>query len=234
MVALRTQGTHGAPWGLSTPLDVTMELEPAFLSGRTLALAVALGGAGVLYVLGRLVLGRIARPAYPMPERLADRAQEARALLLRIWAYTVAGGLALVGVGLLPETGGRGFLLAGLVGVLVLLVVATVCRDIVAGFSILLEGQMGPGDRVRLFGPDVEGVVKEVRLRRTVLREDDGSQVVVPNAKIGAVRMTPSDVPKGEPSEDGPPEEGLPDEGLPDEGAQPPREILSESPWSIE
>lgn len=179
-----------------------MELEPAFLSGRTFAAVVAVVGAGVMYVLGRLVLARIARPAYPMPERLADRARAARKSLLRIWGCAVAGGLLLALVGLLPGAGGRVFLLPGVVGVLLLLAAAAVFRDVAAGFSILLEGQMGPGDRVRLFGVDVEGVVEDVRLRRTVVREDDGSRVVVPNAKVGAVRAVSHR--SGRPSEEAP------------------------------
>lgn len=222
-----------------------MEPEPAFLSGRTLAVLVAVAGAGVLYVLGRLVLARVARPAYPMPEHLADRARAARALLLRIWGYAVAGGLVLALVGLLPGAGGQGFLLAGVVGVLALLAVAAVFRDVAGGFSILLEGQMWPGDRVRLLGPDVEGVVEDVRLRRTVLREDGGSRVVVPNGKIGAVRSISAGPARARSSdEERPPspetdtsreKEETPGRAEdPGEGAEPPGEILSESPWSIE
>lgn len=256
-----------------------MELEAVLASGRALAMTVAVAAAAVLYAVGRLVLARLARPVYPMAEGRAERARRARSMVLRIWGYVVGAGLVVALLALLPRAGVV-VLLVGVVGAVVLVAVQGLLRDVVAGLSILLEGQMGPGDRVRLFGVDVEGAVEDVGLRRTVLRTDDGSQVFVPNGSIDGVRVIPAgpDTTAGAGGEDGrrgrsggrrrggrrSRRGGRRDEGRSgtaraddgrsrgrdddrrsgpkrSEGAEeeddrsaPPRELLPESPWSIE
>lgn len=55
-------------------------------------------------------------------------------------------------------------------------------RDVLAGFVILSEDQYAVGDRVELIG--VTGVVEDVQLRVTVLRDDDGVVHFVPNGEI--------------------------------------------------
>ena len=57
-------------------------------------------------------------------------------------------------------------------------------RDLIAGIFILLENQYRVGDWVRI--ADTAGVVEEVNLRKTVLRDLDGTFHHVPN---GAVRV---------------------------------------------
>lgn len=55
-------------------------------------------------------------------------------------------------------------------------------RDVVAGAFILLENQYARGDVVRV--ADVSGTVEELSLRRTVLRDADGTVHVVANGLI--------------------------------------------------
>jgi small conductance mechanosensitive channel len=55
-------------------------------------------------------------------------------------------------------------------------------RDFIAGFFILLEDHYGIGDVVSIAG--VAGVVEDITLRRTVLRDLDANVHSVPNGKI--------------------------------------------------
>ena len=70
----------------------------------------------------------------------------------------------------------------GLLGLGVGLGLQNLVRDIVAGAFILLENQYATGDVVRI--ADVTGTVEELGLRRTVLRDADGTVHVVPNGLI--------------------------------------------------
>ena len=58
-------------------------------------------------------------------------------------------------------------------------------HDFINGFYILLENQYDLGDTVRVAG--VKGVVEDMSLRRTVLRDDDGALHTVPNSEIKIV-----------------------------------------------
>src|SRR5262249_56839198 len=53
------------------------------------------------------------------------------------------------------------------------------------GFFILLEDQFNLGDTVRIAG--VKGIVEGMSLRRTMLRDDDGTVHMVPNSQIAIV-----------------------------------------------
>ena len=55
-------------------------------------------------------------------------------------------------------------------------------RDLIAGFFILLENQYRVGDVARV--ADIAGLVEEIHLRKTVLRDLDGIVHHVPNGEI--------------------------------------------------
>ena len=85
--------------------------------------------------------------------------------------------LSQVGVDIGPAIAG-----VGVAGVAISLGTQTFVRDLVAGIFILAENQFSRGDIVRIGG--VEGVVEEFGLRRTVLRDLDGTVHHVPNGQI--------------------------------------------------
>lgn len=61
-------------------------------------------------------------------------------------------------------------------------------RDIIAGFSIIFEGQYSVGDFIKITPPQgVEGVVEEVGLRMTKIRSLSGEVHYVPNGMIQGV-----------------------------------------------
>jgi small-conductance mechanosensitive channel len=70
----------------------------------------------------------------------------------------------------------------GVVGIAVGFGAQAVVRDWLAGIFIVLENQYNLGDAVRIAG--VSGVVEELSLRRTMLRDADGTVHVVPNGQI--------------------------------------------------
>ncbi len=55
-------------------------------------------------------------------------------------------------------------------------------RDVIAGLLIIGEGQYAIGDRVQIVG--VTGRVETIKLRTTILREDDGNVHHVPNGLV--------------------------------------------------
>ena len=102
--------------------------------------------------------------------------------------FVRTGEIVLIVVGLLtvlPELGVNiGALLAGvgIVGIAVGFGAQTLVRDTINGLFILIENQFGIGDIVAVAG--VTGRVEEVNLRRTVLRDLDGTVHSVPNSEI--------------------------------------------------
>jgi small conductance mechanosensitive channel len=74
---------------------------------------------------------------------------------------------------------------AGVAGLAIGFGAQTLVKDVINGFFILLENQYDIGDKVRVAG--VQGQVEEMSLRRTVLRDDDGTVHTVPNSEIKIV-----------------------------------------------
>jgi len=85
--------------------------------------------------------------------------------------------LAEVGVNIAPALAGM-----GIVGIAIGFGAQSLVRDFLTGLFILLENQYRVGDVVRI--ADVTGVVEEITLRRTVLRDLDGIVHSVPNGEI--------------------------------------------------
>lgn len=74
---------------------------------------------------------------------------------------------------------------AGVAGLAIGFGAQTLVHDFINGFFILLENQYDIGDNVRIAG--VKGTVEEMTLRRTVLRDDDGTVHTVPNSQVTIV-----------------------------------------------
>ena len=98
----------------------------------------------------------------------------AGALILVIAGLMVLGAL---GIDIGPAVAGL-----GVVGIAVGLGAQTLVKDWLAGVFVVLENQYSQGDAVRIAG--VEGIVEDFSLRRTVLRERDGTVHAVPNGQI--------------------------------------------------
>ena len=95
----------------------------------------------------------------------------------------VAVAVALLTI--LPEFGiNIGALLAGagVVGIAIGLGAQSLVRDVLGGLFILAENQYGRGDVVQLAG--TSGVVEDVNLRRTLLRDLDGTVHCIPHSAI--------------------------------------------------
>jgi len=74
---------------------------------------------------------------------------------------------------------------AGIAGLAIGFGAQTLVKDVINGFFILLENQYDIGDSVRAAG--VKGAVEDMSLRRTVLRDDDGTVHTIPNSEIKLV-----------------------------------------------
>ena len=88
-------------------------------------------------------------------------------------------------VSILPEFGVNiAAALAGLgiVGIAVGFGAQSLIRDLLAGIFILLEDQYRIGDWVKVAG--IDGLVEEIGLRRTILRDFDGTVHSIPNSEV--------------------------------------------------
>ncbi len=74
---------------------------------------------------------------------------------------------------------------AGIVGLAIGFGAQTLVKDVINGFFILMENQFDVGDVVKISG--VSGTVEHLTLRRTVLRDGDGTLHNVPNSEIKVV-----------------------------------------------
>lgn len=74
---------------------------------------------------------------------------------------------------------------AGIVGLAIGFGAQTLVKDVINGFFILIENQYDVGDVVRV--GSVAGTVETVTLRRTTLRDADGTLHFIPNSEIKIV-----------------------------------------------
>jgi len=85
--------------------------------------------------------------------------------------------LSEIGINITPVIAGF-----GIAGIAIGFGAQSLVKDLIAGFFILIENQYGVGDVVRI--ADIAGLVEEINLRRTILRDLDGIVHVVPNGEI--------------------------------------------------
>jgi small conductance mechanosensitive channel len=96
---------------------------------------------------------------------------------LIIWALTGFIVLSELGINITPILTG-----AGIAGLAVGFGAQNLVRDIISGVFILLENQYSKGDVIKI--ADTAGLVEDINLRRTVLRDLDGIVHYIPNGEI--------------------------------------------------
>jgi moderate conductance mechanosensitive channel len=97
-----------------------------------------------------------------------------------VWGLTALQVLEVIGVNLGPLLAS-----AGIAGVAIGLAAQTIVKDMLNGMLIIMEDQFNVGDVVRLAG--LTGTVETMTLRRSEIRDGDGTLYVVPNSQITTV-----------------------------------------------
>jgi small conductance mechanosensitive channel len=170
------------------------------LLGRPLDIVVILILAELALVIVRLVIRKatqqmIKRPIRPRLGTVADPAyaearRQARAKTLGSVARSCATvAIWLVALGAILGTLGvnMGVMIAsvGVLGVGLGLGAQSLVKDVIAGLFMLVEDQYGIGDTIDI-GP-ATGVVEEMTLRITTLRDADGVLWYVPNGTVARI-----------------------------------------------
>jgi small-conductance mechanosensitive channel len=88
--------------------------------------------------------------------------------------------LSEVGVDIAPLLTG-----AGILGLGIGFASQSLVKDYISGFFILFENQFNVGDRLEVAGK--KGTVKELSLRTTTLKDEEGNLHLIPNSKIDIV-----------------------------------------------
>ena len=112
--------------------------------------------------------------------------------LLELVKGTVRFSIALLlALMILSETGVNiGPLIAslGIAGIAVGMGVNTLISDFIAGFFIIVEGKFHVGDRIKVpTAGGVEGTVKEISLKNTILEDEEGNVHIIRNSKMDVV-----------------------------------------------
>jgi small conductance mechanosensitive channel len=126
----------------------------------------------------------IAEQHAPEPGRISQ--VKTLAGVIRTTGLTIIGVvvslqfLAAVGVNLAPLLAS-----AGIAGVAIGLAAQNIVRDMLNGMLFLIEDQFNVGNTVRLAGR--AGIVEAMTLRKTTVRDADGTLYIIPNSQITSV-----------------------------------------------
>jgi small-conductance mechanosensitive channel len=180
-------GIHAAPGFFAVLGDKYVSDLQDFLHDKLpKIIAVALIAWALLGLL-RLITHHILRIAERQSSNAAHLAQvRTLAAVIRNTGVGIISFLAILEI--LPILGlNLGPLLtsAGVAGVAIGLAAQNIVKDCFNGFLILIEDQYNVGDTVRVAG--VSGTVEAMTLRRTQIRDADGTLYIVPNSQITTV-----------------------------------------------
>lgn len=116
------------------------------------------------------------------------RAQQLRTLASVIYSVGVFIVLFQAAMQILPILGlniGPLLASAGIAGFAIGFGAQTLVKDVINGFFILIENMFDVGDTIRTAG--VQGTVESITLRKTILRDADGTVHTVPNSQMTIV-----------------------------------------------
>jgi small conductance mechanosensitive channel len=153
-------------WFLGDPLEILIVLVVAIISRAVLIRAV----------------GRVTKHALGSADRGDTRAATVTRLLRSIitgtvWTLALITILAVIGIDVGPILAS-----AGIVGVALGFGAQTLVKDFISGIFLILEDQYGLGDVVTI--GTTHGVIDEVALRTTRIRDDQGVLWYIRNGEI--------------------------------------------------
>ena len=158
-----------------------------FLRHDVPKLLVVVIGAFILIRVLRAITRRIATlHVHRLPSGIrAEQVRTLAAVITSVGVFVVVFVAVLEALSILGLNLGPLLASAGIAGLAIGFGAQTLVKDVINGFFILLEDQFNVGDAVRIAG--VKGVVEGMSLRRTILRDDDGTVHMVPNSQITIV-----------------------------------------------
>jgi small conductance mechanosensitive channel len=144
----------------------------------------------IVYVLHRLVLFFVKRLRRRADHQVGNfhRAAQLRtmAAIIRATSYSVFGFIVFLQVLNLVDIRYEPLLAsAGILGIAVGLGAQSIFKDMLNGVLILVEDQYNVGEIVSLAG--LKGTVEDLSLRRTTVRDADGTLYIIPNSQIATV-----------------------------------------------
>ncbi len=172
-------------------------LQPVFLSAPLRLVGLGLG----IYLLIRIcdiaidrffeIIQRnelaITQSSHRLSLRVSTLSRVLKSVSAIIWITVgLLISLSLVGVNVLPLLAG-----AGVVGLAISFAAQSVIKDMINGFLILSEDQYALGDVIEV-GP-VAGLVENMNLRITQIRNSEGRLITIPNSEIRVVQNLSKD-----------------------------------------
>ncbi|MCR6545552.1 mechanosensitive ion channel family protein [Dehalobacterium formicoaceticum] len=164
-------------------------MKPEFISWLFLNLGKIIGiliGARILIQLGRGMIERLF--AQSMRSRLfgeAKRLETLKVLSLSIVTYGIYFMVILMVLGVLGVNTASIIASAGIVGLAVGFGAQSLVKDVITGFFMIFENYFTVGDYIQAAG--VGGIVEEMGLRTTTIRDWAGELHIIPNSQITIV-----------------------------------------------
>ncbi|HJN62310.1 MAG TPA: mechanosensitive ion channel [Candidatus Parcubacteria bacterium] len=167
--------------------EILSNLIPWFLSSG-IKVIVILIGAKLIGRFGKVFIEKFIREAVKPDRVTKDKEGEKKRedtlirifnsiLNIVIWVIAIMAVLPEFGMDVTPILAG-----AGLLGLAIGMGAKNIIADFLAGIFIILEDQYRVGDSVKIAG--IEGVVKNLNLRRTIIKDAEGVEHSIPNGQI--------------------------------------------------
>ncbi len=166
-------------------LDFTSKFTP-FVAGAIRAGIIAVIALIITLAIKKLVPkiihARIPKIREELPDQLASRSKTLSQVIVQfatamIWVITGIMILSVVGVNITPI-----IVAVGVASLAIGLAAQNIIRDYLHGFFIIMEDWYRIGEVTTVAG--IGGVVENMSLRRTILRDLNGTMHVIPNGKI--------------------------------------------------
>jgi small conductance mechanosensitive channel len=172
------------------PINWQGLLQWELLYPKLIKIAVVIVLAIITYRVIKSVIRRIVEREIDEEDPLVKRVREQRArtlasLLANVAAVAVVVVVLLTILDILLENIGPILASFGILGLAISFGAQSLVKDMITGTFMLMEGQFGIGDVVRV--SDVSGQVEKITLRTTVLRDMEGIVHIIPNGEITRV-----------------------------------------------